>query len=155
MITIKDRMDFFMICAKQGGKIEIKENPSGGQYGVCYFLDNRQCEEWALMRGECPVGGLKVTGYENDAETYCAITGGTVKMDTKPVTCELPKSAGTCSVNDYFAQGNDCVPPATTPSTPLVGGDKDAHGCIGSAGYTWCASSKKCIRSWEEKCPVP
>ena len=44
-----------------------------GQYGVCMFEDNRQCEEWALMHGDCPVGGLKITGYENEAEVYCAI----------------------------------------------------------------------------------
>jgi len=34
----------------------------------------------------------------------------------------------------------------------VVGGDKDAHGCIGSAGYTWCEAKQKCLRSWEEKC---
>jgi hypothetical protein len=34
----------------------------------------------------------------------------------------------------------------------IVGGDKDAHGCIGSAGYSWCATKQKCIRSWEENC---
>jgi hypothetical protein len=31
----------------------------------------------------------------------------------------------------------------------FVGGDRDAHGCIGSAGYRWCASMSKCIRPWE------
>jgi len=35
---------------------------------------------------------------------------------------------------------------------PAVGGDKDSHGCIGSAGYTWCAQRGKCIRVWEEPC---
>lgn len=35
---------------------------------------------------------------------------------------------------------------------PIVGGDKDEHGCIGSAGYTWCESKQKCLRSWEEDC---
>ena len=34
----------------------------------------------------------------------------------------------------------------------LVGGDKDAHGCIGSAGYSWCEAKDKCLRVWEEKC---
>lgn len=38
---------------------------------------------------------------------------------------------------------------------PIVGGDKDIHGCIGSAGYTWCASLNQCIRSWETTCPAP
>jgi len=32
------------------------------------------------------------------------------------------------------------------------GGDRDAHGCITSAGETWCESSKKCIFPWVEKC---
>lgn len=43
----------------------------------------------------------------------------------------------------------------TTPVvsiSPMVGGDKDEHGCIGSAGYVWCAVKNKCLRSWEEPC---
>lgn len=35
---------------------------------------------------------------------------------------------------------------------PPVGGDRDSHGCIGSAGYTWCGQRNKCIRVWEEPC---
>lgn len=34
----------------------------------------------------------------------------------------------------------------------LIGGDRDEHGCIGSAGYTWCESKQKCLRVWEEDC---
>jgi hypothetical protein len=37
-------------------------------------------------------------------------------------------------------------------TTPIVGGDKDVHGCIGSAGYSWCEVKNKCLRVWEEKC---
>ena len=40
------------------------------------FEDNRQCEEWALLNGDCPVGGLKVTGTSHRPAQYCAITGG-------------------------------------------------------------------------------
>lgn len=36
---------------------------------------------------------------------------------------------------------------ADSPS--VVGGDRDAHGCIASAGYTWSSALSKCIRSWE------
>ena len=36
----------------------------------------------------------------------------------------------------------------------IVGGDKDAHGCIGSAGYSWCEAKQKCLRVWEENCTV-
>ena len=37
-------------------------------------------------------------------------------------------------------------------SRPLLGGDRDEHGCIPSAGYVWCEKLQKCIRPWEEKC---
>ena len=39
----------------------------------------------------------------------------------------------------------------TSPQN-LVGNDRDEHGCIGSAGYTWCEVKKKCLRTWEESC---
>lgn len=54
-------------CATGGGKTRAETNPRGGAYGVCVFEDNRQCEEWALLRGHCPVGGLRVTGYVTPA----------------------------------------------------------------------------------------
>jgi hypothetical protein len=34
----------------------------------------------------------------------------------------------------------------------LVGNDRDIHGCIGSAGYSWCEAKQKCLRVWEEPC---
>lgn len=30
-----------------------------------------------------------------------------------------------------------------------IGGDKDAHGCPISAGYTWCERERSCVRPWE------
>ncbi|WP_429551992.1 hypothetical protein [Paraburkholderia sp. MM5477-R1] len=38
--------------------------------------------------------------------------------------------------------------PPGIPS-PVVGADRDAHGCIGSAGYSWCESTHQCERPWE------
>jgi len=29
------------------------------------------------------------------------------------------------------------------------GADRDEHGCISSAGYSWCAKEGKCVRPWE------
>ncbi len=31
-------------------------------------------------------------------------------------------------------------------------GERDEHGCLVSAGYSWCVTTKRCIRSWEETC---
>jgi putative hemolysin len=90
-------------CQQQGGELTIRKRPDGGEYGVCLFEDNRQCEEWALFRGDCPAGGLKITGYENDAQIYCAITGGTVDMAA--ATCKTPQGT-TCRLTAYFS--GDC-----------------------------------------------
>lgn len=40
---------------------------------------------------------------------------------------------------------------AQATTTPLVGGDRDALGCIPSAGYVWDAILNKCVRPWEQK----
>jgi len=69
-------------CSKQGGTLAIQKRGDGGEYGVCMFEDNRQCEEWAMLRGECPVGGVRITGYLTQAAQYCAITGGTYQVDS-------------------------------------------------------------------------
>ncbi len=88
-------------CIAQGGTLSIESRDDGGQYGVCVFEDNRQCEEWALMRGECPVGGVKVTGYVTPAARFCAITGGEYEV-TGDSGGE--NEQGTCT----FASGQTC-----------------------------------------------
>jgi membrane-bound inhibitor of C-type lysozyme len=40
----------------------------------------------------------------------------------------------------------------TTATGTIVGSDRDAHGCIPSAGYSWCEAKQKCLRPWEEAC---
>jgi hypothetical protein len=34
----------------------------------------------------------------------------------------------------------------------IIGGDKDEHGCLIAAGYSWCQAKQKCLRVWEESC---
>jgi hypothetical protein len=34
---------------------------------------------------------------------------------------------------------------------PVVGGDRDVHGCIGSAGYTYSQIKNDCVRVFEQK----
>jgi putative hemolysin len=33
-----------------------------------------------------------------------------------------------------------------------IGGQKDGHGCLIPAGYSWCEEKQKCLRVWEEPC---
>ena len=40
-------------CIDKGGRLEIRTNADGSQYGVCIFPNGHECEEWAFFRGEC------------------------------------------------------------------------------------------------------
>ena len=42
--------------------------------------------------------------------------------------------------------------PPAEEEEPMPGSDRDEHGCIPSAGYTWCEVKQKCLREWEEPC---
>jgi Tol biopolymer transport system component/putative hemolysin len=100
-------------CVTVGGTVSIQTRGDGGQYGLCLFEDNRQCEEWALLRGDCPVGGVKVTGYLTPAAVYCAITGGEYAItgnsgaDDEQGTCTF-KEGSSCDAWEYY-DGN-CAP---------------------------------------------
>ncbi len=84
-------------CINKGGTLKIQKGGGGGEYGICIFEDNRQCEEWALFRGECPIGGKKITGYVTPAAQFCAITGGSYNITDQTNT---EKEQGTCTFNN-------------------------------------------------------
>jgi putative hemolysin/predicted secreted protein len=49
-------------CVNAGGKLEIKKNADGGEYGMCTFANGTSCEEWALFRNEgCKAGAAAAT----------------------------------------------------------------------------------------------
>ncbi|MDA2920140.1 DUF333 domain-containing protein [Desulfobacterota bacterium AH_259_B03_O07] len=87
-------------CVKKGGKLIIEKRGDGGEYGLCLFEDNMQCEEWAMLRGNCPVGGIRVAGYVTPAARYCAITGGKY---TITANSNMENEQGIC-----FKNGKEC-----------------------------------------------
>ena len=93
-------------CIQQRGSLRIERQPDGDQYGVCVFEDNRQCEEWALLRGQCQPDGVRVAGYATAAGRYCAITGGTYAVvansgrSDEQGTCTLP-GGKVCDADAY------------------------------------------------------
>lgn len=38
---------------------------------------------------------------------------------------------------------------ASNASMPITGADKDAKGCIASAGFIWCNKENQCVQPWE------
>lgn len=49
--------------------------------------------------------------------------------------------------------GENKVSAVKTNQNQMTGNDRDPHGCIGSAGYTWSAVKNRCIRTFEEGTP--
>jgi putative hemolysin len=71
-------------CETLGGKRRMERGPDG-EIAVCVFPNNRQCEEWALLLGDCARGGIEVSGYATTSERHCAIRGGRMTIPG----CEL------------------------------------------------------------------
>ncbi len=86
-------------CLEKGGTLSLAKRGDGGQYGICLLEDARQCEEWAMFRGECPLNGVKITGYLTPQGSYCAIQGG--KVLDKETNCLLP-SGKKCPTQDLY-----------------------------------------------------
>ena len=54
------------------------------------------------------------------------------------------------ALNGCNDSGSASLSTASQKKGPVkAGADKDAHGCIGSAGFKWCAKTNKCERPWE------
>lgn len=87
-------------CEQHGGTLSIQKRSDGGEYGLCTFEDAYACEEWALYRGDCPVGGVRTTGYDTVAQKYCAWVGGQTLAEPNAV-CTFPDGS-TCKNNDLF-----------------------------------------------------
>jgi putative hemolysin len=87
-------------CIKVGGELASKTRGDGGAYNVCNFPDNQSCEEWALYKRQCPLGGVKTIGYNTPEEIYCAQAGGKTKAAPNS-NCSLP-NGHTCSNSDFY-----------------------------------------------------
>lgn len=60
-------------CERLGGTLTIVTQEDGSQIGMCTALNGSQCEEWALMRGDCtlrldtiPQGNLSTCTIDAD-----------------------------------------------------------------------------------------
>jgi len=93
-------------CTVVGGRLVIEKRGDGGEYGLCYFEDNRACEEWALLKGDCSVGGVKTTGFDSIDQKYCAWRGGETLAVPQSV-CTF-KNGSKCSTVEFYE--GSCAP---------------------------------------------
>jgi hypothetical protein len=90
-----------IFCKDQGGELIMQIRTNLGEYGVCVFEGNRGCEEWAMYRNRCPVGGVDISPYVTEAARFCVLTGGTY-LPTENLS--TPEEQGVC----VFQNGTQC-----------------------------------------------
>jgi putative hemolysin len=93
-------------CVAQGGTLEIRQG-EGGEVGYCVFADGSECEEWALMRGECKPGQQAAVTFD-DPFAYCAAVG-TIDAPDARFTGAQPPTAVIQGIRQAFDA------PADTP----------------------------------------
>jgi hypothetical protein len=77
------------------------------------------------MRGDCPVGGLKITGYVTASAQFCAITGGTYTVtaesntEQEQGTCTF-NNGKTCNADEYYAGTCEANSAVETYSNPFA-----------------------------------
>src|SRR4030042_1413571 len=47
-------------CELNDGKLELRQDASGGVAGICIFPDGSECDEWSFFRKECKPGDSSV-----------------------------------------------------------------------------------------------
>ena len=89
-------------CTENEGRLEIREDESGGQIGYCLFEDGSECEEWSFYRGDCQPGDSLEgeVGVPNPASAFCEEQGGRLELRAE----DSGGQVGIC----LFEDGSEC-----------------------------------------------
>eukprot|EP00418_Pyrodinium_bahamense_P007017 CAMPEP_0179023364 /NCGR_PEP_ID=MMETSP0796-20121207/6890_1 /TAXON_ID=73915 /ORGANISM="Pyrodinium bahamense, Strain pbaha01" /LENGTH=269 /DNA_ID=CAMNT_0020719269 /DNA_START=70 /DNA_END=879 /DNA_ORIENTATION=+ len=108
---------------------------------VAEGLNDVGCRECSGSRAEgAPASGGLGAGLDAHG---CRPSAG-YRWCEAGASCVRPWELGLRTEAAFTAR---CQQKATAAS--LLGGDRDEHGCIPSAGYSWCEAESSCIRPWE------
>lgn len=89
-------------CAEQGGTLLDQFRGDGSDYVLCYFEDGKVCEQWAMLRGDCPVGGIDASVFNTEAQKFCVLCGGKI-ADGNDGACSFKD--GSICWNENFYNG--------------------------------------------------
>jgi hypothetical protein len=118
-------------------------------YPYCEYVNNINTNMW---RGNFYNNRNQVVSLQKFFQNYYGISinaGGNYGLLTKYYVSKFQREMG---INPTGGVGPITISKLKNLCGQIVGGDRDVNGCIGSAGYTWCAVKNKCIRPFEESC---
>jgi len=130
-------------CKDQGGKLDIRNDAGGGQYGICVFDDGSECEEWKFFRKECTKGtpaGTPIVDINKDTELIKLALVKEEKINLTDVNVVVSKDTG------KYASGS------IAPKVP--GGGAYFFAAKTSTGWTIVAAGNG-IASCEKLAPYP
>lgn len=87
-------------CAEQGGTLLEQLRGDGSNYILCSFEDSKVCEQWAMLRGDCPVGGIDASVFATQAQKFCVLCGGKIP-DGNDSACSF-KDGSICWSEDFY-----------------------------------------------------
>jgi hypothetical protein len=96
------------------------------------------------MRGQWRYDGGKLVMIEEGV----AYPTDIVKLDATTFQIRSHNPGGAVDIALVVAPDLP-LPTSASVETPAPGSDRDSHGCIPSAGYSWCARTNQCERPWE------
>jgi putative hemolysin/predicted secreted protein len=146
-------------CVNAGGKLEIKKDATGGEYGMCTFANGTSCEEWALFRNEgCKAGVAAATTTAAEGKKMVTLTE-TEKGITEDIA-QGTRFAVQLKENPTTGFGwNATVSSGLEIQSSVYQQDKAAEGMVGVGGTrTWVIIAKDLgtqkfsatyLRSWE------
>lgn len=129
----KINADLRAFLAFEGVQIANSSDPTVSLPLTQLRSDSRKLQEEVSVLDKNPGVQSQLT-----QQSLADIEGGLMFLQKK---VRLFETAGVVSSSEGF---QDIGKP--------IGGNKDAHGCLISAGYTWCARLKKCVRLSETPC---
>jgi len=147
-------------CVNAGGKLEIKKDATGGEYGMCTFANGTSCEEWALFRGEgCRAGAeAAATTAATDGKKMVTLTEAD-KGKTEDIAQGTRFAVQLRENPTTGFQWNATVSPGLEIQSSDYQMDKAGQGMVGVGGTrTWVIVAKDLgtqkfsatyMRSWE------
>jgi len=122
-------------CVESGFEYKVRRTSAGETAGYCVFPDESECPVWDYYYGKCFPGQVKFEDYFDIKSFAQCVDAGFPVMESDPRQCRTPDGR-------IF---RETIPDKDKP----IGGQRDEHGCLESAGYTWVASIGGCVRTWE------
>lgn len=134
-----------IIGAGDGYRMSVNGQVTLGQFNTERGFGSDENASTYILNWQQPESQQKKFVKLSKDLSSLVMVGSNGQLDT---TATLRAAEGTINptTGESLIMGNKTTDQV---SNPIVGGDKDEHGCIGSAGYTWSTLKKSCVRIFE------